>query len=343
MKAVFVTPSFTLKPLSGFENAVLRDYANVSSLYKSVVVVCSSCRDIDDSVSIIILKNRWLDSLKLFLISPFSLIVRLKNARLCLFVRKNIINSNYTFIHLNQPWLYYGRLCKLNSLLQVRFHNDDVRYLRVLAFLEKSILKKILLFIESLKVIYLLFRIDSIKSQLVCYTNNDVAGLKKYLRLEANIIVMAFPAKLLKLVQYPNPTSRIVFFGSDNRPNRESLEWFERNFCPSFKESIDFYSSSESIQEHFKDSKWIKQKGYSADIIALYSASPIFVFPVFSGSGIKMKVVDALETGSFVITTTEGAAGISALQKNLIILEDFSVKTLSHTIKSLRNRVHENE
>jgi hypothetical protein len=343
MKAVFVTPSFTLKPLTGFENAVLRDYDSVRSRYKSVVVVCSSCRDIDDSVTIIILRNRWLDSLKLFFISPFSLIVRLKNARLCLFVKENIINSNYTFIHLNQPWLYYGSLCKLNSLLQVRFHNDDVRYLRVLAFLEKSILKKILLFIESLKVIYLLLRIDSVKSQLVCYTNNDVVGLSKYLSLNANINVVAFPAKFFKPVQYPNLTSRIIFFGSDNRPNRESLEWLERIFCPSFKESIDFYSSSESIQEHFKDAKWIKQKGYAVNIAALYSDPPIFVFPVFSGSGIKLKVVDALETGSFVITTIEGAAGLSDLQKNLIILKDFSVKTLSNAITSIRNGVDVNE
>ena len=338
MTALFVTPFFTSKPLTGFENAILRDYEDVKFKYNSAIVVCSSCRNVDASIEIIVLKNTWLASFKLLIQSPLSMIARLKNARLCFFIKDIIMNQNYSFVHLNQPWIFYGPIDEKNLLLQVRFHNDDVKYMQVLAKLETNIFLKFLLLLESIKVIYLLKKIDSTNSQLICYTKKDVIGLKKYLPSTTNIRILAFPITLLNDIQHPTSNSRIVFFGGDNRPNRESLTWLEKNFCPSIDESIDLYSSSESLLKNYQFSPWIKSRGYSKDMLSLYPSPPIFVFPVFSGSGIKMKVVDAVETGCYVITTLEGAAGLGDQHNNLIVLKDFSVKKLFKNIENLRKK-----
>lgn len=336
MKVIFATPFFTSIPKNGFENAVLRDYEDLKSKYQNVEVFCSESRDVDPSVELTQIKSRLVDRLKLFASNPLSMFLRLKHSGLCILLKKYLENGDLSYAHLNQPWLFYEKVTNPNVHLDVRFHNNDVEYLKILARLEKKFFKKLILLIEAKKLVYLLGRIRGPQYNFICYSDRDVIGLKPYLRSDIKIKAMPFSFNFPGVLKTPLSDSKLVFFGGGNRPNLESLLWLENEGCPYIEDKIDLYSSDVSLCSTFAKSKWINVMGYSKDIVGIYASPPIFIFPIFSGSGIKLKVVDAIETGCFVLTSEEGASGLDRSISNLIVLENFTPLSLMRSINKLR-------
>jgi glycosyltransferase involved in cell wall biosynthesis len=62
--------------------------------------------------------------------------------------------------------------------------------------------------------------------------------------------------------------------------------------------------------------------GYVADIVPYYHRSSVVVVPLLSGAGIKGKVVQALACGRPVVTTSVGAEGIPATEREGLFIHD---------------------
>jgi hypothetical protein len=336
MISIFVTPFFTLNPRSGFENAVLRDFDSMRRRGHAVVVLCADYRDINDSVSVVRIKTKLFDSVRMFLRSPFAFWARFKYSSLCLFTEELLSESIFNSVHLNQPWIFLGHPSSLKSTINIRCHNDDIKYLKDLKKLEKNIILKLMIHLECLKLKSLFAKLDSKKYNIIFYSAKDLEGTKPLLGPSTSTSVDELFVSTQASLKLPTVNSRLVFFGGGNRPNVESLEWLENIACPIIEDFVELYSSDEALCQRFSKSKWIRVHGYSKNILDNFLDYPIFIFPVFSGSGVKLKVVDALETGCFVITTPEGAAGISNSLENLVVLREITPSGLKKQIERLR-------
>lgn len=126
---------------------------------------------------------------------------------------------------------------------------------------------------------------------------------------------------------YPQPKDLSLFFigALDWAPNEQGLNWFLNNVWEDiFKKNpkIKFYIAGRNIPAYFQ--KWADKNveicgevPSSSEFIQQHS---IMLVPLFFGSGIRVKIVEAMSFGKVVISTKIGAEGIFSKDSEQILL-----------------------
>lgn len=103
----------------------------------------------------------------------------------------------------------------------------------------------------------------------------------------------------------------------DWHPNVEGLEWFVRNVWNKYRikhSGAKFRVAGRNADKEFEKfliSNCVDYVGELESVVEYYASGTIFVVPLFSGSGMRIKIVEAMSAGKVVITTTLGTEGIA--------------------------------
>ncbi len=115
-------------------------------------------------------------------------------------------------------------------------------------------------------------------------------------------------------------------------PNQQGIKWFLEKAWPLIHKeipSLKFVLAGRSMPEWLLHANFpnVEIVGEVEDAQAFIQSKGILVVPLFSGSGIRIKIVEAMAMGKIVITTSLGAEGLLCTHdKNIIIansVEDF--------------------
>lgn len=124
----------------------------------------------------------------------------------------------------------------------------------------------------------------------------------------------------------------LFFIGAlDWFPNQQGLEWFLKNvWIEIYKKfpSLKFYIAGRNPQlwkfsTKVKNFPNVELVGEVEDAREFMRSKGIMVVPIFSGSGIRVKIIEAIATGKIVITTSIGMEGIEP-NRNILIAKDAS-------------------
>ncbi len=132
------------------------------------------------------------------------------------------------------------------------------------------------------------------------------------------------------------PTARKLEFPSlfhigalDWAPNQEGLIWFFNQCWPKIHQEnpeLKFYLAGRNAPEWFE--RIIKQEGvvYLGEINDAYdfiNSKAVMVVPLFSGSGMRIKIIEGMALGKPIVTTDIGTEGIPTENgKNILIAND---------------------
>ena len=132
------------------------------------------------------------------------------------------------------------------------------------------------------------------------------------------------------------PTARKLEFPSlfhigalDWAPNQEGLIWFFNQCWPKIhlqNPELKFYLAGRNAPEWFE--RIIKLDGvvYLGEINDAYdfiNSKAVMVVPLFSGSGMRIKIIEGMALGKPIVTTTIGTEGIPTENgKNILIAND---------------------
>ena len=175
----------------------------------------------------------------------------------------------------------------------------------------------------------LLPRCDEIQ---VC-TRENKAYLESFLPRLAPRIDAGFRAGI-NTKQYPWPGGprepyTMLFLGSfRHAPNQVALEWFTRHVLPLVLEKIPrarlLVAGSDPPPRHaFPDpGNAIDLLGFVEEIQPLFSSCAVFICPIRSGSGVRVKLLEAFASGIPVVSTTLGAEGLARLDGEFCALAD---------------------
>lgn len=103
----------------------------------------------------------------------------------------------------------------------------------------------------------------------------------------------------------------------DWMPNREAMLWFLREIWPQIRIQVpdfEFYMAGRNMPDLFSEQQGtgFHCAGEVADARAFIADKKILLVPLRSGSGIRVKTLEAMAAGKIVISTATGIQGIEA-------------------------------
>ena len=126
----------------------------------------------------------------------------------------------------------------------------------------------------------------------------------------------------------PVTTQAISFIGSlDWAPNREGLDWFLSTVWPKLHRAfpeLQFHVAGRKTPPRIMslDLPNVFVHGEVPDSRAFLREYPMTVAPILSGSGTRVKILDAMSAGRVVLTTSMGLEGIDAVDREHVIVCD---------------------
>jgi len=168
---------------------------------------------------------------------------------------------------------------------------------------------------------------------IVCITGND-AGYFRRNGCRKPMAVIPFGVVPEDVSQETVEPDSLFHIGAmDWLPNQESIRWLLDEVWPVVHREVPrakLYLAGRKMPEKWMkaDIEGVSVVGEVPDAMYFIGSKKINVVPLLSGSGIRVKIIEAMSLGKTVITTTVGAQGIDYSDgENLLIAntpEDFA-------------------
>lgn len=242
--------------------------------------------------------------------------------------------EEYDIIHLESLFVtpYLDTIRKnTGAAIIYRAHNIEFEIWKEMACSEKKILKKK----------YLNFLSERIKNYELGMMNrfDGIAVIsgedaKEFRKLGCSIPMENIPLGI-NFSEYLSPElfprgyeTNLFFLGSmDWLPNREGVEWFLENVWKILREKnpgLKFFIAGKGMPGSFSGSGMPGTEiiGEVADARQFMLSNGIMVVPLLSGSGIRVKIIEAMALGKVVVASSIAAKGIGCEHKKNILIAD---------------------
>lgn len=240
----------------------------------------------------------------------------------------DLIHFESLFITQYVQWLQTQKGAGLDSIPCVyRSHNIEYKIWELLAQTTKNPIKRWYLKLLAKRLKTFETSISKRFEAIVCISPIDLKdcqtwGLKaKLLQLPGGII--AHHAKSMR------PNDNLYHLAYMNwMPNQEAMEWFHSEVWPIVHKqhpSVHFYMAGKGMPARYF--KWntthFHVQGEVDSASEFAKDKGILVVPLNSGSGIRMKTIEAMMEGKAVVTTVIGANGLTVEKdKDCLIAHD---------------------
>lgn len=225
---------------------------------------------------------------------------------------------NIAIVHCDALPLAYTR--KIARSVKYTLTDHDVSYLKIQRTINRrnNIFMNVFLFLESIKVKHLESRI---------FKDVDLGIVVS--EFDREIFRRLCPAGKFTVVEngvevgHFRPDHRVeenidlVWVGGfSHSPNREAILYFLEAIWPVLKDhgnirvAIVGGDVPEQIKKATRGDRNIEFLGYVDDPVPYIQRSKIFIVPILSGSGTRLKILEAMSVGKPVVTTTIGCEGI---------------------------------
>jgi glycosyltransferase involved in cell wall biosynthesis len=125
-------------------------------------------------------------------------------------------------------------------------------------------------------------------------------------------------------------TNKLVWVGGfDNFPNKQGMYYFLENIYPVIKRRLpdvrlDIVGGgiTEKIRDLCKSDPSIRLLGYVVDPLPYIQKATVFISPILSGGGTRLKILEAMSAGKAIVTTSIGSEGIDGINGIHFIIAD---------------------
>jgi glycosyltransferase involved in cell wall biosynthesis len=141
----------------------------------------------------------------------------------------------------------------------------------------------------------------------------DEAKLVQSRLADHSVLVVPMAARPVR-DPVPGDSSLVLFVGGSNAPNIDGLRWFLTSCWPQIHASrpdVRFLVAG-TVSEFFgRPPKGVTFLGLVDDLSPLYRQAGLVISPLRAGSGLKIKLIEALEQGKAVVASPVTLQGVS--------------------------------
>lgn len=128
---------------------------------------------------------------------------------------------------------------------------------------------------------------------------------------ESRVVVLPMPIK-------PAPrggtqiAGRLLFVGSDAEQNVLGIRWFVDNVLPLIRHVVPEATCEVvgTVARTVEAGPGLLRTGFVESLQSAYAGASVVIVPLLAGSGLKIKLVEALAHGRAVVTTSTGLQGV---------------------------------
>lgn len=348
MKILFITPQYPFPTDNGGKIGALSGIKILSQFAE--VDVLSFTENIHDRehkltnvnfIEPIVHRIHFRDSLvkslflvlKSFIKHNSFLIEKFKSRSMTKLIRKQLENNKYDWIFIDYLNMYhYMKLIlkhfpEYKDLIIIKNHNSEYDNVLQLARSSKFV-KKWFLLNQSKITEKLEKKFVSHAKHSFFVSNSDLNHFKKF---NTNAYLMppiydSYPDK-----QDFSRKNKVLFVANLSwLPNYEGLLWFLDNCWTKIYTklpgvTLTIIGSSKILSnELIEKYEGISYLGYVEDLTEQYSKHDVFIVPLFKGSGIRVKIIEAINYCIPVVSTNIGAASMN-MPENSIKISDTGI------------------
>ncbi len=249
-------------------------------------------------------------------------------------------------VHLDMlPLARYFKVVKAYPTVLVDHNVESLRILRW-AEIEKNILTKMYMYLQYLKLFKFEKKMCSKFDRCITVSEFDKKALEnlcpngRFTIIPNGVDTEYFKGNNIKIV----PNSLIWVGGMRSLYNREAVNYFVDEILsliqleiPDVKVTFVGSSPPQKLFEISKINSSIRYTGFVEDVRPYVEEAAVYIAPIRSGSGTKLKILNALSLSKAVVTTSIGAEGIDVTPNENILIADSPQDFAQKTIELLRN------
>lgn len=162
---------------------------------------------------------------------------------------------------------------------------------------------------------------------VVCITANDERQLRE-MGCRRPMMAMPFGVMPETVMGVDEEPDSLFHIGSmDWMPNLEGVKWFLKQVWPKVHErmpQLTLYLAGRKMPDDLMrlEMEGVRVLGEVPDATYFIASKQINVVPLLSGSGIRVKIIEAMSAGKAVVTTTIGAEGIGCTDGKDVLIAD---------------------
>lgn len=244
----------------------------------------------------------------------------------------------------------YFRLIRehFSGTVIMRAHNvEHIIWKRILENSRNPIKKRYLAILQNQLRKYEFEAVAAV-SATACISDVDTKYFKKHVP-DAEIFTLPFALPYKKVEKKRREFSyRFGHIGSMNwAPNLEGLRYFVKAIWPEVIKNIptaQLHLAGRHFPSNFPKSSGIFIHGEVEDAVEFMQSLDAMIVPLLSGSGVRVKIVEAMQNGVPVISTPVGAEGLDLVHgEHIYICETPSqyIKAM-HQLKEHGDRISQN-
>lgn len=235
--------------------------------------------------------------------------------------------GNFDFvIHENIDSIDLARIIKRKfpEVIQVydayNFDSETAEHQYSLGLISKRTLSQIRLIESTLyKYIQILWTCSQREKELFCKANDQ------FIR-NIDVIPNGTEITSYKTNVLVKERHELLFVGSlDYFPNEEGLIWFLKNVLPNIDKNFNLKvigsgKSSTELNQLINLNKNVQLIGFVESLDDYYLISDIVIIPIISGSGTRLKALEAMKFQKAIVSTSKGVEGIEIIDE--VMIED---------------------
>lgn len=196
-------------------------------------------------------------------------------------------------------------------------HNIEYDIEKDQAKLETNKILKICRYIDAIKTKFLEQDLLKKADKIVCISTSDYKEINK--KYQYKTVLLPHKIDLLPEKWNGKKEKTLFFCGATwFYPNNEAIEWIVKELAPILSKDIKIKiagKGTDELPESWKRDN-IDFLGFVSkeELYNLYKTSSAFICPIVYGSGVKIKVTEALSFGMPVIATKESLEGLDYLK-----------------------------
>ena len=212
-----------------------------------------------------------------------------------------------------------GNFIKAFGKKVLHLHNAEPELFFSITVKEYGILRKVAAHLEGLRSVNYLIKNISQFDELHLLSSADKKSLesRKIKINECKIFLPSGAEPQKHVLGIEKPEQQVLFVGTLTwAPNLEGIKWYCDKIQPQLPKGLKTIvigkGATPEFQKNVLKLRNFSYLDYIDDLEPFYNTSLCLIAPLKSGSGIKMKIVNAIARGLPVVTTKSGVEGFPA-------------------------------